>query len=128
MDRGNVVYERPELNIPDYSHLCSTKQLPSSGKSHVFYEQNSHFRFSFDTHCRQIHRLPRKEISNRRPWIPAAQAREALSEHLQNLRSSFRKAGTPPTSRTFVHEREAFQVPDVFPTLCPEGPYASAQV
>jgi hypothetical protein len=30
MVRGSVVYERPKLDIPDYSHLCSTKQLPSN--------------------------------------------------------------------------------------------------
>jgi hypothetical protein len=127
MDRGNVINGRPEFNIPDHNHLCSTKQLPSSGKSNIIYEPKPHFRFSFDTHCRQIHRLPRKETSNRRSWIQAAQARQASSAHLQNLRSSFRKAGTSATSRTFAHEGEALRVPNVYATLRPEGPYAPAQ-
>jgi hypothetical protein len=122
MDCGNVVYGRPESNIPDQDHLCSTKQEPSDGKSDIPYEPNPHFRFSFDTHCRQIHQLPRKETSNRRSWIRAVQARQASSAHLQNLRSSFRKAGTSATSRTFAHKGEAPHVPDVYETLCPKRP------
>jgi hypothetical protein len=126
-DRGNVVYGRPEFNIPGQDHLCSAKQEPSRGKSNSICEPNPHFRFSFDAHCRQIHQLSRKETSNRRSWIRAAQAREAPSAHLQNLRSSFRKAGIPATSRTCAHEGEDLRVSDVYATLCPEGPHAPAQ-